>query len=107
MKYGRFGSTNVEVSKISLGCWAIGGGFTWGHQDESASIDTIRAALDVGINLFDTAEFYNNGYSEEVLGKGLAGQRDRVLIATKVSPENLTADKLVQACEQGSTGIDI
>ena len=99
MKYRRFGSTNVEVSTISLGCWAIGGGFTWGHQDESDSIDTIRAALDAGINLFDTAEFYNNGYSEEMLGKGLAGERDRVLIATKVSPENLTAGKLFQACE--------
>ena len=99
MKYRRFGSTNVEVSTISLGCWAIGGGFTWGDQDENDSIDTIRAALDAGINMFDTAEVYSDGYAEEVLGKGLAGQRDKVLIATKVLPENLTADKLVQACE--------
>jgi len=49
--------------------------------------------------MFDTAEFYNDGFAEEVLGKGLAGLRDKVMVATKVWPENLTADKLIQACE--------
>ena len=50
--------------------------------------------------MFDTAEFYADGYSEEVLGKGLAGQRDKVLVATKVWPDKLAADTLVQACER-------
>jgi len=100
MKYRKFGSTDIDISAIVMGCWAIGGGYTWGEQDESDSIDTIRAAIDAGINMFDTSEFYADGYSEEVLGKGLSGQRDKVLIASKVWPENLTADKLVQACER-------
>ena len=100
MKYRKFGSTDIDISTIVMGCWAIGGGYTWGEQDERDSIDTIRAAIDAGINMFDTAEFYADGYSEEVLGKGLAGQRDKVLVATKVWPDNLTADKLVQACER-------
>jgi aryl-alcohol dehydrogenase-like predicted oxidoreductase len=99
MKYRKLGSTGIDISTIVMGCWAIGGGYTWGEQDGRDSIDTIRAAIDAGINMFDTAEFYNDGVSEEVLGKGLAGQRDKVLVATKVWPENLTADKLVQACE--------
>ena len=99
MKYQKFGSTDIELSTIVLGCWAIGGGYTWGKQDEKDSIDTIRAAIDAGINMFDTAEFYNDGISEQVLGKGLAGQRHKVLVATKVWPENLTAEKLTQACE--------
>jgi aryl-alcohol dehydrogenase-like predicted oxidoreductase len=99
MEYRKFGSTDIDISTIVMGCWAIGGGYTWGEQNESDSIDTIRAAIDAGINMFDTAEFYSDGYSEEVLGKGLSGQRDRVLVATKVRPDNLTADKLVQACE--------
>ena len=99
MKYSKFGSTEIDISKIAMGCWAIGGGYTWGDQDERDSIDTIRAAIDAGINMFDTAEFYNDGISEEVLGKGLSGKRDRVLIASKVWPDNLTADKLIQACE--------
>ena len=99
MKYRKLGSTDIDISRIVMGCWAIGGGYTWGAQDEKDSIDTIRAAIDVGINMFDTAEFYNDGVSEEVLGKGLSGQRDNVLIATKVWPDNLSADKLAQACE--------
>ena len=99
MKYTKFGSTDIEISTIAMGCWAIGGGYTWGEQDEKDSIDTIRAAIDIGINMFDTAELYNDGYSEEVLGKGLSGQRDKVLVATKVWSENLTADKLILACE--------
>ena len=100
MKYRKFGSTDIDISTIVMGCWAIGGGYTWGEQDIRDSIDTIRAAVDAGINMFDTAEFYADGYSEEVLGKGLSGQRDKVLVATKVWPDNLTADKLVEACER-------
>ncbi len=99
MKYRKFGSTDIDISTIVMGCWAIGGGYTWGEQDERDSIDTIRAAIDAGIKMFDTAEFYSDGYSEEVLGKGLSGQRDKVLVATKIWFENLTADKLIQACE--------
>ena len=100
MKYRKFGSTDIDISTIVMGCWAIGGGYTWGEQDERDSIETIRSAVDAGINMFDTAEFYADGYSEEVLGRGLSGQRDKVLIASKVWPDNLTADKLVQACER-------
>ena len=97
MKYRKFGSTDIEISTIAMGCWAIGGGYTWGEQDEKDSIDTIRAAIDSGINMFDTAEFYSDGYSEEVLGKGLSGRRNKVLVATKSWLENLTADKLIEA----------
>ena len=99
MEYRELGSTGVDTSVIILGCWAIGGGYTWGDQDEKVSIDTIRTAVDAGINMFETAEFYSDGYSEEVLGKGLAGLRDKVMIATKIWFENLSAEKLIQACE--------
>jgi aryl-alcohol dehydrogenase-like predicted oxidoreductase len=81
MKYRKLGSTGIDISTIIMGCWAIGGGYTWGEQNEKDSLDTIRAAIDAGINMFDTAEFYNGGVSEEVLGKGLLGLRDRVLIS--------------------------
>ena len=84
MKYNQLGASGLEVSAVVMGCWGIGGGYTWGEQDEKDSIETIRAAVDLGINLFETAEFYSDGYSEEVLGRGLQGLRDKVMIATKV-----------------------
>jgi aryl-alcohol dehydrogenase-like predicted oxidoreductase len=99
MIYRRLGKSDLDVSAIAMGCWAIGGGYTWGDQDEKEAIDTVKAAIDAGINLFDTAEFYNDGQSERVLGKGLTGQRDRVLIASKIWIDNMTGDSVIKACE--------
>jgi len=93
------GKSGVRVSPIIMGCWGIGGGYTWGDQDEKESIDTIRAALDCGINTFDTAEFYSEGYSEEVLGKGLGADRKNTVIATKIWTTNMTEDKVAAAVE--------
>jgi aryl-alcohol dehydrogenase-like predicted oxidoreductase len=72
----------------------------WGPQVESDSMATIRAALDVGINFFDTAEGYGAGESERVLGQALAGRRHEAVIATKVSRSNLSADEMRRACER-------
>jgi aryl-alcohol dehydrogenase-like predicted oxidoreductase len=75
--------TDLRCSRIALGTWSIGG-FGWGGMDEAASIRTIHAALDLGINLFDTAPIYGKGAAEEVLAKALdGGRRQRTLIATK------------------------
>jgi aryl-alcohol dehydrogenase-like predicted oxidoreductase len=71
-----------DASRIALGTWAIGG-WMWGGTDERDAIGTIRHALDLGINLVDTAPVYGFGQSEEIVGKALEGRRDRVLIATK------------------------
>jgi aryl-alcohol dehydrogenase-like predicted oxidoreductase len=84
---------------VAMGCWAIAGGPTWGAQDEADSIATIHAALDAGVNFFDTAEGYGNGYSEEVLGRALKGRRREVVLATKVSRRNLAHDDVLAACE--------
>jgi myo-inositol catabolism protein IolS len=99
MKYRKLGRTDIEVSAVAMGCWAIAGDTIWGPQDEADSIATIHAALDVGVNFFDTAEGYGNGYSEEVLGRALKGCRHEAVIATKVSRRNLAPDDVLQACE--------
>jgi aryl-alcohol dehydrogenase-like predicted oxidoreductase len=80
--------TAVEVSRVAIGTWAIGG-WMWGGTDEAESISTIRAALEHGINLIDTAPAYGFGRSEEIVGKAIAeaGLRSRVLIATKTGLE--------------------
>ncbi len=78
MECRRLGATDIMVSAVTMGCWAIVGDATWGPQDESDSINAIRAALDAGITTFDTAEGYGAGYSETLVGKALAdGLRER------------------------------
>ena len=100
MKYAPLPNTDIEVSTIAMGCWALSGDSTWGPQDEKDSIDAIRAALDVGINFFDTAEMYGGGLSEQMLGRGLAGVRDGAVIASKFNLENSAADDLIATCER-------
>jgi aryl-alcohol dehydrogenase-like predicted oxidoreductase len=80
--------TSLKVSRIAIGTWAIGG-WMWGGTDEAESVSTIRAALDHGINIIDTAPVYGFGRSEEIVGKAIAEGhlRSRVLIATKVGLE--------------------
>ena len=97
--------TALLVSRVALGTWAMGG-WMWGGTDERESIATIRAALDQGINLIDTAPVYGFGVSEEIVGRALAaaGGRSQAVIATKVGLEwrggkvyrNATRDRIVQ-----------
>ncbi len=89
---------DIQVSPIALGCWPFSGGEFWGSQADSDSMAAVHAALDTGINFFDTAENYPR--SEEVLGQGLKGRRHEAVIATKVSARNLAPDDLVEACER-------
>ncbi|KKK04566.1 aldo/keto reductase [Micromonospora sp. HK10] len=86
----RLGRSGIEVSAIGMGCWAIGGPLWdgeqplgWGEVDDDESIRTIHRALDLGATLFDTSSNYGAGHSERVLGRALAGRRDRAVIATK------------------------
>ncbi len=89
-----FGKSGIEVSAVGMGCWAIGGLWTWvnvddsfaagwGQIDDAESIRAIHAGLDAGINFFDTAANYGAGHSERVLGQALKDRRDKVVIATK------------------------
>jgi aryl-alcohol dehydrogenase-like predicted oxidoreductase len=81
--------TQLRVSRVALGTWAMGG-WMWGGTDENASVATIRAALEQGINLIDTAPIYGFGVSEEIVGQalGAAGLRAHAVIATKVGLES-------------------
>lgn len=100
MQYRKLGNTDIKVSPMALGCWPFAGGAVWGPQDDNDSIATVHASLDNGINFFDTAEGYENGKSEDVLGAALKGRRDEAVIATKVSPNHLGAEDVVLSCER-------
>ena len=87
-KAANVAETPLTVSRIGLGTWAIGG-WMWGGTDDQESVDTIRAAVERGINLIDTAPAYGFGHSEEIVGRAIAESqlRSRVVIATKVGLE--------------------
>jgi aryl-alcohol dehydrogenase-like predicted oxidoreductase len=75
------------VSEVGFGAWAIGGnahGNSYGPTDDKTSVAAVQRALELGCNFFDTADVYGHGHSEELLGQALQGQRDKVIIATKV-----------------------
>jgi aryl-alcohol dehydrogenase-like predicted oxidoreductase len=84
------GRSGIEVSALGLGCWAIGGPWTfngaqagWSEVDDTESVRALRRAFELGVTFFDTAANYGAGHSERVLGQAFAGQRDDVVIATK------------------------
>lgn len=91
----RLGRSNLEVSAMGLGCWAIGGPWDWleadgskepdgmGQVDDAESVRAIHYALETGINFFDTAANYGCGHSERILANAIAGRRDKVILATK------------------------
>ena len=90
MEKRTLGNSGIEVSALGLGCWAIGGPFTmfgqqdgWGQVDDEESIRAIQRAVELGVTLFDTADAYGTGHSEEILGKALRERRKDVVIATK------------------------
>jgi len=114
MKYRKFGNTDLQVSEIGFGAWAIGGNamvgntpIGWGKTRDDESVAALRAAVDAGINFIDTADFYGLGHSEELIGKWFGSNR-KVIIATKVGHRNIderivfdyTADYIHTACEK-------
>ena len=95
MRYTHFKRADVDVSKMAVGTWAIGGN-RYGEVDEKDSIDAIRAMLDGGVNLIDTAPGYGTGHSEEVVGKAIKGlDRSKFMISTKfgISGTTMKAQK--------------
>jgi len=88
MQTGNLGNSDLKITPIGVGAWAMGGGqwaFSWGVQDDNASIAAIHAALAAGVNWIDTAAVYGLGHSEEVVGRAIKGRAQRPYIFTKCS----------------------
>ena len=107
----RLGNSDISVSVLALGTWAMGGErHLWGHVDDNESIAAINAAIDAGVTLLDTAPIYGNGRAETVLGRAVHSRRDDVVIATKCglisAPDGqappsrcLTPESIITECE--------
>jgi aryl-alcohol dehydrogenase-like predicted oxidoreductase len=111
MKTKQLGNSDLFITPIGFGAWAIGGSgweFAWGNQDDSDSIAAIHQALDAGINWIDTAAVYGLGHSEEVVARALEGMSNRPYVLTKCSMvwnergqigHSLKADSIRRECE--------
>jgi aryl-alcohol dehydrogenase-like predicted oxidoreductase len=111
MKTRQFGNTDMHITPIGFGSWAVGGGgyqFGWGPQDDEQSIAAINHALDLGINWIDTAAVYGLGHAEEVVARALEGRSERPYIFTKCGrvwnergeiTGNLKAQSIRRECE--------
>ena len=100
MNYLKLPHTDFEISEIAFGAWAIVGGFNWGHQEEKDSLEALQAAYDAGINFFDTAELYGSGASENLIHKALRNVRDKIVIATKIKPNDFAYEDVKKATDE-------
>jgi aryl-alcohol dehydrogenase-like predicted oxidoreductase len=99
MNFIELGSSGIRISKVIMGTWQTGKAMWVGINDEE-STRAIRAALDAGINTFDTAEYYGHGHSEKIIGEALAPVRDQVILATKVFTNHLKRKQVLNACHK-------
>ncbi len=116
MQYRKLGKTNLLVSEIGFGSWAIGGPLMagdvpigWGEVNDDISKKAILKAVELGVNFFDTADFYGLGHSEELLGNIFGGKWNNIILATKVGnalmPDgsagtDYSKKYILQACEK-------
>jgi len=101
MIYRELGKSGIMVHPFAMGCWAFGGGSGsyWGEQSQKDVDAIVSGALDLGVNFFDTAEYYNTGESEVSLGLALGARRSEAVICTKVTPDNAYEGELIEHCE--------
>ena len=112
MKYRTLGRTGWKVSEISFGAWAIGG--AWGDVDDEESLDALHAALDGGVNFFDTADVYGDGRSERLMAKLRKERREKIYIATKAgrrlpqqTPEGYSRENLTMCIERSLRNLEM
>ena len=119
MQTRKLGNSDLQITPLGVGAWAIGGGgmpFAWGPQDDGDSIGAIHAALDHGINWIDTAPIYGLGHSEDVVGRALKGRSRRPYVFTKCSivwddkrevTRSLKRDSIRRECEDSLRRLQI
>lgn len=108
MELRQCGTSDLKLSTLGLGCWEFGGGAYWGESDQQNVTRIVRRSVELGVNYFDTAEAYNEGRSEEFLGKAIKEvPRDQVIIGSKILPTNLYPDVLVDHCEASLRRLDL
>jgi len=99
MEFKELGRSGQKIPVLGLGTWGIGGLSTRYVGEDDESVRALRLGLELEMRFIDTAETYARGHSEEIVAKAVKSQRDKVFIATKVSPEHLHYDDVAKSCE--------
>jgi aryl-alcohol dehydrogenase-like predicted oxidoreductase len=119
METKQFGNTDMNITRIGFGAWAIGGGnwaFGWGPQDDNEAIAAMQRAVENGMNWIDTAAVYGLGHSEELVGKAIKGMKSKPYIFTKCglvwddkrkTSQNLKAESILRECEASLRRLDV
>ncbi|MCB0319715.1 MAG: aldo/keto reductase [Bdellovibrionales bacterium] len=97
MEYAQLGRTGISVSRVCLGTWQAYG---WERSDDEEFLKILHSALNLGVNFFDTAPAYGKGHSERLLGSGLSGYRDKIVIATKLPHQASSEKQIRQSLEE-------
>lgn len=98
-----FGKTGIRVSEMGLGCWQLGGA-DWGNLEDKTALDILSAAVEAGVDFFDTADVYGNGRSETLIGRFLKERQPKVFVATKLGRSaSLYPDKYTEAGVRSAT----
>ena len=117
MEYRTFGTTDLNISPMGLGCMSMSG--VYGPADERESIATLHRAFDLGINFLDTSANYGNGHNHELIAKAIKGRREKIVIHSKSGslrapeasglPSGSTPDYLIKTCEESlrRLGVDV
>ena len=100
MQFRVLGRTQESIPVIGLGTWGIGGEMGPDSSQDKAGIKALRLGLDLEMKFIDTAEMYGAGHSEEVVARALEGRRDRVFVASKVSPRHFAYDDVLAAAKR-------
>lgn len=99
MNYKELGKKHAKIPVIGQGCMGIGGYLSKNSYHDDNQVKALRLGIELGMTFLDTAEAYGNSHSEEIVGRAVEGIRDKVFIATKVSPEHLSYDALLRSAE--------
>lgn len=112
MDYKKLGNTDLDISTIGLGTWAIGG--SWGSTDDKNAMDTLNRAVDLGVNFFDTADVYGGGRSEKLLGELRRDRKEPFYIATKIGlkidpphPDQFTKETILAHVDQSLKNLGV
>lgn len=100
METKKLGRAEVEVPVIGMGTWKLGGCYMPDYSDDEKAIKSLKVGIELGLTLIDTAEMYGAGHSEELVGEAVKGIREKVFIATKVLPEHLSYEGVLNAAER-------